>query len=107
MTLNPLNMQMSVPRIPEASNIQQQAMQKPVVDQTELAKQTIKDIEHNRTQTQKTNETEKSTIRDQQQSRNQEQQSQQEKNKKNLKQDPSNEPKSIHPYKGHSIDIKL
>jgi len=105
MALNPLNLQMSVPRIPEASNFQQQALQKPIVDQTELAQQQIKHTEQSRTQTQKTNEAEKGIIRDGKNS--QQQQQQQDNRKKNNEQQSSLQEKSIHPYKGHSIDIKL
>lgn len=104
MTLNPLNMQISVPRTPDVSNIQQQSMLKPVVDQTELAQQAIKHTEHTRTQTQKANEAEKGLIRDEGKSKQQHQQQQRKNNNQALQ---SDEQKPIHPYKGHSIDIKL
>ena len=106
MPLNPLNLQMSVPRVPEASTIQQQALQKPVMDQAELAEKTIKHTEQSRTQTQKTNEVEKAIIRDENHAKQQHQQ-QQKKHKNQQQQTNAGQEKSIHPYKGHSIDIKL
>ena len=107
MALNPVNLQMSVPRVPEASSIQQQAIQRPVAEQMNLEQQAIKQTEENRTQTSKLAETEKAMIRDEEQGKKNSKQNKQQQKQQKEQSDPNTEKQVIHPYKGHSIDIKL
>ena len=107
MALNPVNLQMSVPRVPEASSIQQQAIQRPVMEQMNLEQQAIKQTMENRSQTSKLAETEKSLIRDEEKGKQNSEQNKQQQKQKNEKSDSNTEKQVMHPYKGHSIDIKL
>lgn len=104
MALNPLNLQVSVPRSSEIGQLQQHALHKQVADQTDLAKNANKLTEDIRTQTQKMDKTEKKLKYDE---KNSQQESQYQQQKKKRQQKENAEDKSIHPYKGHSIDIKL
>lgn len=107
MGINPLNLQLSVPRTPEMSSLQQQAMQRPVIEQSMLESSALKQADEKRTVASSVDESEKAFIRDQENSN-----SQGNKNKKQKKselghdQEPNNED-SKHPYKGHRLDIRL
>ncbi|MFC6331140.1 hypothetical protein ACFP56_00780 [Paenibacillus septentrionalis] len=105
MGLNPLNLQLSVPRAPELSNLQQQAMNRPAMEQTYLESTVAKETEQKRTQTSAVDEAEKGIIRDQEKDRS----GQFSSKKRNAKDDKGqeNELSSDHPYKGHHLDIRL
>lgn len=105
MALNPLNMQASVPRSGEIGQMQQHAMHKQIADQDDLSKLVQKHSDEARTQTQKMDETEKKLKYDERNSQQDAHYQQQKKRKK--QQQENSEEKTIHPYKGHSIDIKL
>ncbi|URN93435.1 MAG: hypothetical protein NAG76_16575 [Candidatus Pristimantibacillus lignocellulolyticus] len=106
MGINPLNLQLSVPRTPEISTLQQQAMQRPVTEQTILASNALKHTDELRSVANSVDEIDKALIRDQEQANQQEQKSKkQKKNDTRLDQELSDDSK--HPYKGHRFDIRL
>lgn len=106
MGLNPLNLQLSVPRAPEISSIQQQAMNRPMTEQTLLEHGIAKETEEKRTQASAVDETEKGTIRDQEKDREGEA-SDRNKEKRRQKQELQEQAENHHPYKGHKLDIRL
>jgi len=106
MGLSPLNLQLSVPRAPELSNLQQQAMNRPVMEQTMLEATVVKEAEQKRTQAAAVDETEKGIIRDQEKDPNG-QGSKKKNDRTRSKQELERELSTDHPYKGHHLDIRL
>lgn len=106
MGINPLNLQLSVPRTPEVSSLQQQAMQRPVTEQTILASNALKHTDELRSVAQSVEETDKALIRDQENGNQQEQKSKKRKQTDNALDQELNDD-SKHPYKGHRFDIRL
>lgn len=106
MGINPLNLQISVPRTPEMSSLQQQALQRPVTEQTILASNALKHTEELRSVAHSVEATEKGLIRDEEHGNGQEQKSKKQKQADNgLSQELNDDSK--HPYKGHRFDIRL
>ncbi|MEK4250240.1 hypothetical protein [Paenibacillus sp. FSL W7-1287] len=106
MGLSPLNLQLSVPRAPELSGLQQQAIQRPVMEQTMLEASVVKEAEHKRSQATAVDETEKGMIRDQEKEQGG-QDSQKKHARIGTQQEKDEEKSSNHPYKGHHLDIRL
>lgn len=106
MGINPLNLQLSVPRTPELSSLQQQAMQRPVTEQTILASDSLKHTDELRSVANPVDEIEKSLIHDQESGNQQEHQSKKQKQADNSL-DQGHNDDSKHPYKGHKFDIRL
>lgn len=105
MGLNPLNLQLSVPRAPELSSLQQQAMNRPMTEQTMLETSVVKDAEQKRTQTAAVDETDKAAIRDQEKEQSGGNSSAQSDEKE--RQQKQQTEGWRHPYKGHNLDIRL
>ncbi|CAM3061951.1 hypothetical protein P4H27_19825 [Paenibacillus taichungensis] len=104
MSFKAVELQIAVPRTSEAGRYQNEAQQRPVIDQNLLAEQTAKEANEARQRSEALDETAHTDVRDGQ-SRNKEQQS------------GSNEPEvtsaletvkpAEHPYKGKHIDLSL
>lgn len=105
MAINPLNLQLSVPRAPELSNLQQQMLNRPVAEQSMLENNIAKETEEKRTQTSAVDEIEKGIIREDEEQEGQGSHQQQKKRKK--KQELQEQVENHHPYKGHKLDIRL
>ena|GEM_PF-687724 len=104
--INPLNLQLSVPRTPEMSSLQQQAIQRPVTEQTILASNALKHTDELRTVANSVEVVDKALIRDQDNANQQEHKSKKQKQTdKSLDQELNDDSK--HPYKGHRLDIRL
>jgi len=106
MAINPLNLQLSVPRAPELSNLQQQMIHRPVTEQTILEESVARETEEKRTQTSAVDEIEKGIVREDEQEREGEASDQQQKNKKK-NQELQEQVENHHPFKGHKLDIRL
>ncbi|OPA77621.1 hypothetical protein BVG16_14340 [Paenibacillus selenitireducens] len=105
MGLRPIEMQMSIPRTQDASSVQHQAQQKPLLDQTQLAGQASKTIEELRTKNTQVDETVQLPIHNHQKGK---QQSSDRRHQHKSKEGSSEESEvPIHPYKGHRIDLTL
>lgn len=105
MGMNPLNLQLSVPRAPELSGIQQQAIQRPVTEQTMLEANALKQADEKLKTANLVDKTDKTLIRDKENSN-----PQGNKKKKQQEQHNSSEGKADdtqHPFKGHKFDIRL
>lgn len=104
MSLKSIDMQFAVHKSSEVAMKQNQLQHKPVVDQTLLAEQLLKNTEKDRRRSVKVDQTEGKTIYD-------EQQSQKNLNKrgtkKKVKQNQSIESATEHPFKGKHIDFSL
>lgn len=107
MGLNPLNLQLSVPRSPELSSLQQQAITRPVIEQTMLESSIAKETEEKRTQTSQVDEIEKGVIRDQEKEQGTSEQEQHNGKHQRKKPDKQGNAENHHPYKGHKLDIRL
>lgn len=106
MALSPLHQQLSIPRTPEVGNIQQAAMQRPMQEQTLLELQAAKLAEAQRSQSASIDQVEKGIIRDQEKN-NQQEKDKRKKESSEKTLDVVKDEDSIHPYKGHKLDIKL
>jgi len=105
MALSPLHLQVSIPRTPEVSNLQQAAMQRPMHEQTLLEQQAEKLAEAQRNQATNIEHVEKGLIRDEEH-HDQSKGKHHKKSSEKVNDDEKDEG-SIHPYKGHRLDIKL
>lgn len=106
MALSPLHLQVSIPRTPEVGNVQQTAMQRPMQEQTLLELQAAKLAEAKRSQAENVEHAEKGVIRDQEKNKQHERDNKKKHASEQLT-DAGKEEESIHPYKGHKLDIKL
>lgn len=107
MSFKPLDLQMSVPRTQDVSIIKSQAAQKPVVDQNSLAQQAMSETEKMRTESSKLEKSAKALIKDQGRERNKQQEQLAEQEGTVDAKQAAPAPESIHPYKGHHLDISL
>lgn len=106
MGLSPLNLQISVPRAPEISSLQQQAVNRPVMEQTMLEASVVKETEQKRSQAAAVDETEKGLIRDQEKDAHG-QEAKKKHDRSRNQQEQTQETSPDHPYKGHHLDIRL
>lgn len=105
MGINPLNLQLSVPRTPELSGIQQQAMQRPVTEQTMLETNALKQADEQLKTANLVDETDKALIRDKENSNPQG--NKKKKQQEQHKNSEGNADETQHPFKGHKFDIRL
>jgi len=104
-----IDLQVSIPRTPEASAIQHQALQKSIVDQNQLATDAVKEAEQQRRQNQAVEQSAALNIHDQGQrggesSQNEQRRKQEEQSEEETSHVRQN---SQHPFKGKHIDISL
>lgn len=107
MSLQPLDMQLSVHRTPEQSTVQSQAVQRPMAEQQMLGEQASKETERQRS---KNGPVEHSTgpqihADEGRQGGSSNHQRNSKKGKPEKEEAPQQTP--IHPFKGHHIDISL
>lgn len=107
MTFKPLDLQISVPRTQEFSQMQQQAAQRPITEQNILANQSSKQTEELRKQSTETESSAKSKMRTGKDGEGGE--SAKERQMKSQKPEEEQEQPAdpVHPFKGHKFDIKL
>jgi len=105
MTFKSLDLQMSIPRTPEASGLHGQQLHRPVAEQQMLANHTAKETEERRHKNAEVEETGGQKIRDERQPGSGRQQGQRRQGKQDA--DPVQAQPGIHPYKGKHIDISL
>jgi len=105
MTFKSIDLQMSIPRTPEASGIHGQLLHRPVAEQQLLANNAAKETEELRHKNAEVEETGGQKIRDDREQSSSRQQGQKRHGKPD--DDPANAQPSIHPYKGKHIDISL
>ena len=104
MTYRSLDLQISIPRTPEAGGLQSQMMNRPMIEQQKLADESLKTTEQLRQKSSEVEETVETAIRDDQHGQSggkNERQADEEKT------DAAAEPPVPHPFKGHHIDISL
>ncbi|GGG12187.1 hypothetical protein [Paenibacillus abyssi] len=105
MTFKSIDLQISIPRTPEASNLQSHLMHKPLVEQNKLADDAAKQTEMQRHKNTNIEETVGLNVHDQSSGS---QEKQEQKKRKPQKAAPDHgEVSSSHPYKGKHIDISL
>ncbi|UVI32525.1 hypothetical protein [Paenibacillus spongiae] len=108
MTFRSIDLQVSVQRSPEAGTIHNQMIQKPVIEQTKLENEAVKQTELARTQNAAVEESSKLDIHERQQdagSRNPSKRNKPGKDSPDALETSSQE--AAHPYKGKHIDISL
>ncbi|WP_168122227.1 hypothetical protein [Paenibacillus sp. HB172176] len=107
MTYKPLDLQMSVPRTQEFSNMQQQAAQKPAMDQTMLEGQAAKHTEELRMHNSAVEQTGQAHVRANQDGKHSGAHEQRKRTKESVEGDEDKPEQAAHPFKGHHLDIKL
>ncbi|WP_026297054.1 hypothetical protein [Paenibacillus daejeonensis] len=104
MTYRSLDLQISIPRTPEAGGLQSQMMNRPMIEQQKLADESLKTTEQLRQKSSEVEETVETAIRDDQQGQARGKQDQQPNEEKA---EAAPETPAPHPFKGHHIDISL
>lgn len=104
MSFKAVELQIAVPRTSEAGRYQNEAQQRPVIDQNLLAEQTAKEANEARQRSEALDETAHTDVRDGQ-SRNKEQQSGS--NEFEVTSTQETVKPAEHPYKGKHIDLSL
>jgi uncharacterized membrane protein len=104
MSFKAVELQIAVPRTSEAGRYQNEAQQRPVIDQNLLAEQTAKEANEARQRSEALDETAHTDVRDGQ-SRNKEQQSGS--NESEVTSTLETVKPAKHPYKGKHIDLSL
>ncbi|MFS0856856.1 MULTISPECIES: hypothetical protein [Paenibacillus] len=104
MSFKAVELQIAVPRTSEAGRYQNEAQQRPVIDQNLLAEQTAKEANEARQRSEALDETAHTDVRDGQ-SRNKEQQSGS--NESEVTSTLETVKPAEHPYKGKHIDLSL
>jgi len=109
MTLRAIEMQVALPRTTDAGNIQNQLSQKPVMDQSMLAQESLKQAEHEQKRTTKTEQASNLLIREEDARREQNSRRQGGNRKAPGNQPSADSGKKLpdHPYKGRFIDLTL
>lgn len=102
MTYRSLDLQISIPRTPEAGGLQSQMMNRPMIEQQKLADESLKTTEQLRQKSSEVEETLETAIRDDQQG-----QSSGEQDRQGAETDAEKEVPAPHPFKGRHIDISL
>jgi len=104
-----IDLQVSIPRTPEASALQHQALQKSVLDQGQLAADNIKEAEQQRRQNQAVEQGSALNIRDQGHRGGDSSQNEQRRKQEGQSEEDTNHVRqnSQHPFKGKHIDISL
>ena len=105
MTFKSLDLQMSIPRTPDASGIHSQLLQRPVAEQHMLASNASKETEQLRHKNTEVEEAGGQKIRDERQQGSNGQRGGGRQGKGG--DEPDSAQPSIHPYKGKHIDISL
>jgi hypothetical protein len=109
MTLRAIELQIALPRTTEAGHLQNQLSQKPVVDQSMLAQENLKQAEQQQKRTGEIDQTATMLIKEEDARREQERKRRQG-NRNAQGQQPSSETSAKlpdHPYKGRFIDLTL
>lgn len=104
MTFKPLDLQMSIPRTPDASAYHAGQMAKQTVEQQALAQAAEKQTERNRQRSTNVEETEKGNIRD---GEEKQQDGRQQNGSKRDTEEETKRSAPAHPYKGKHIDISF
>jgi len=104
-----IDLQVSIPRTPEAGALQHQALQKAVVDQSQLAADNLKEAEQLRRQNQAVEQGTALNIRSQGQRGGENPQNEQRRKQEEQPEEETSHvrPNSQHPFKGKHIDISL
>ncbi|GBF72027.1 hypothetical protein PA598K_00257 [Paenibacillus sp. 598K] len=106
MTYRSLDLQMSIPRTPEAGGIQSQMMNRPSLEQQQLASETTKTAEQLRHKSGEVGEAAETAIQDEQHGHPGGRDMKQ--NHSEAEQEEAKDaPPAPHPYKGKHIDISL
>ena len=105
MSLKSIDIQLSLSRMRDAGNIQNQLIHKPVDDQVALSIQAQEKIEEQRKKSNQVNKTAEMLVKDPM-SQGQQSQSHSHKSKHGANDEDECQP-AEHPYKGHRIDISL
>jgi len=107
MSFHTIDMQIAVQRNMDASNMQNQLAQKPVMDQSMLASAAQRAMEQARHKSAEVEKSAESAIRDRQGKHSRKSQDRQGRSKRTKGQQASSGEEWQHPYKGRHIDISL
>jgi hypothetical protein len=100
MSLKAIEMQIALPRMQDASKLQEQIQQRGQLQNDVAANSVIKEVEQNRISVNKHEQKEKARLKDHERDGNGNQQG-----KKNRKNKESQPVKEVHPYKGNFFDF--
>ncbi len=106
MTLRSIEMQIALPRVNDAGNIQHQLAQKPAYDQNMLAMQTAKQAEMQLKRSTEVDEAHTRMIGEDEGSEEREDSGRQQRGRRQASAD-RKAAQSVHPYKGKHIDLSL